>query len=145
MLLFIGLPGIRSIQDRQYFNTSHVTVYLHRTKLILVLQNLFQYISCYCLSLLSALTPASIHISIHLMLLFIHFCFVLPIFIPVFQYISCYCLSQSEEDEMPAVYSFQYISCYCLSILILNILPSILYFNTSHVTVYPFSQTIHIS
>ena len=96
----------------------------------------FQYIPCYCLSLLPFVqVPPSSHfntshvtvyhkarpctmchtmISIHPMLLFI---------------------------AMPAIFSalfsgFQYIPCYCLSQLAVPVLKSGAHFNTSHVTIY---------
>ena len=67
-----------------YFNTSHVTVYrvvgLFESK-----KRLFQYISCYCLS--------------------VKFLFQL-INIPKFQYISCYCLSASSDIACTFVFHF---------------------------------------
>ena len=55
-----------------HFNTSHVTVY-HVAHGGYNAACLFQYISCYCLSLLVDSLPCPDHISIHLMLLFIEF------------------------------------------------------------------------
>ena len=101
--------------------------------------NIFQYISCYCLSssFLTAksiclyfntshvtvyqqshtITPHGIQISIHLMLLFIR-----------------KRISKNTEQE-----EFQYISCYCLSNQDhLHVYP-LPHFNTSHVTVYRIS------
>ena len=40
------------------------------------------------------------------------------------------------EEGIPLIVIFQYISCYCLSWQTFMIFLSILYFNTSHVTVY---------
>ena len=57
-----------------YFNTSHVTVYRYQY-LDMYHQDLFQYISCYCLSLSSNPKSRPKKISIHLMLLFI--CYIL--------------------------------------------------------------------
>ena len=119
---------------------------------------LFQYISCYCLSMIG-LAKGDDH--------------------PVFQYISCYCLSASTASAStissnfntshvtvyqwyydsrlftfidfntshvtvyllgsafaPFFFAFQYISCYCLSRKYKIVLYFSLYFNTSHVTVY---------
>ena len=118
-----------------YFNTSHVTVYLfwwihYRVQII------FQYISCYCLSLntSSVLIPflISIHlmllfillpvcsllcmsrISIHLMLLFIEFGRFLNKLSDHFNtsHVTVY-LPKDETEEIDVW--FQYISCYCLS------------------------------
>ena len=81
-----------SHSDNSYFNTSHVTVYLRQVcpacllllisihLMLLFIQStacrriekrVFQYISCYCLSYLSASDIHWLVISIHLMLLFI--------------------------------------------------------------------------
>ena len=119
-----------------YFITSHVTVYLfwwihYRVQII------FQYISCYCLSLNTSSVLIPFLISIHLMLLFI----LLPVcsllcmsrisihlmllFIRVVQakkawynYISIHLMLlfiflffQQRYQHL----KFQYISCYCLS------------------------------
>ena len=96
------------------FNTSHVTVY--RVTVSPTFRfNVFQYISCYCLSesdwipttgnrisihlmllfirCLSWKTKPVKRISIHLMLLFIISKIVYVIRFLTFQYISCYCLS----------------------------------------------------
>ena len=100
--------------DFRNFNTSHVTVYRQPCGDIRC-ATIFQYISCYCLSNPNRSKKKKIFdfntshvtvylrqkqkygirdcISIHLMLLFIHFggfLFFIPI---IFQYISCYCLS----------------------------------------------------
>ena len=79
----------------------------------------------------------------------------------LFQYISCYCLSFGLIPYLFFIDLFQYISCYCLSLLLVSILRQPWYisihlmllficlhfhtknnlwnFNTSHVTVYPYS------
>ena len=114
MLLFIGEHWLTA-NINNYFNTSHVTVYLY-TFFSFFFFYFFQYISCYCLS--SHITISIIYkkISIHLMLLFIGFTQPVIIDKNKFQYISCYCLSA----HMRATY-----------VIIKN-------FNTSHVTVYLF-------
>ena len=56
-----------------HFNTSHVTVYRIRNRIKFQI-GVFQYISCYCLSSPSIpISTSLIHISIHLMLLFIQY------------------------------------------------------------------------
>ena len=71
MLLFImTVKGHRNV--RCDFNTSHVTVYPFVYAVLLILLK-FQYISCYCLSASLLSSTAFVCISIHLMLLFIHF------------------------------------------------------------------------
>ena len=97
---------------------------------------MFQYISCYSLSHSSKISTEYIHVSIHLMLLFIasdsyrvntSSCFntshvtlyhdfigKLPCVIR-FQYISCYSLSGIYQGDDGKYYMFQYISCYSLS------------------------------
>ena len=97
---------------------------------------IFQYISCYCLSLL----PFRLYDPVLL-----------------FQYISCYCLSSPGFNVGLSYSRFQYISCYCLSLIGVHfqrghrisihlmllfiisgfIIPRVkCHFNTSHVTVY---------
>ena len=75
MLLFIGVK-VSYPSGRENFNTSHVTVYLthYQTGISITI---FQYISCYCLSLL----PFRLYDPVLL-----------------FQYISCYCLSNSSDS-----------------------------------------------
>ena len=87
-----------------YFNSEHSSIH-----------TIFQYISCYCLSFLTNYTHFIICISIHLMLLFIGSLYSSILFLLTDFNTSHVTVYQSEEDEMPAVYSFQYISCYCLS------------------------------
>ena len=124
------------IRLRRHFNTSHVTVYhltvdFNDSDIIL-----FQYISCYCLSIRRTDFIAGGYISIHLMLLFITVAG--KIIEPKiwFQYISCYCLSALLPTPTYNVPSFQYISCYCLSGKVMRKRGFFSYFNTSHVTVY---------
>ena len=69
MLLFI-LPDAWYFCFLNDFNTSHVTVYPFLYQLLSTI-NLFQYISCYCLSLRLCFCSFFLCISIHLMLLFI--------------------------------------------------------------------------
>ena len=81
------------IRLRRHFNTSHVTVYhltvdFNDSDIIL-----FQYISCYCLSIRRTDFIAGGYISIHLMLLFIAEIVLIRSPPSSFQYISCYCLS----------------------------------------------------
>ena len=69
MLLFI-IKADGDATRALNFNTSHVTVYqLVRASVLEEL--IFQYISCYCLSVLLTLIKTAMQISIHLMLLFI--------------------------------------------------------------------------
>ena len=118
-----------------YFNTSHVTVYQYLVFIIHTTTK-FQYISCYCLShkvlflschhthfntshvtvylIIFIHLSITLHISIHLMLLFI----------------------VSHNSLYFVQLQFQYISCYCLSPLLCCFYFSKIHFNTSHVTVY---------
>ena len=98
---------------------------------------LFQYISCYCLSITKAEITTLFYISIHLMLLFIGGKMDLWLEILEFQYISCYCLSIPIFLKPFWQFLFQYISCYCLSASSLSCMSITSHFNTSHVTVYP--------
>ena len=177
MLLFIQVAYRNGISSF-HFNTSHVTVYhlfdisplcstsisIHlmllfivETFFISVLINLFQYISCYCLSKRGIRVYGTYSISIHLMLLFIKVLHPNGLSLAVFQYISCYCLSHSGESRFRKIHyfntshvtvypysgqthtydgKFQYISCYCLSSAIICLATFLKNFNTSHVTVY---------
>ena len=67
---------------------------------------------------------------------------VFPLIHPVkwFQYISCYCLSLPDHKYQHCNKWFQYISCYCLSKRDSIISMAGTNFNTSHVTVYPFTD-----
>ena len=125
------------------FNTSHVTVYQEEAR-TLTGYKLFQYISCYCLSVflfisfyggtkfqyiscycLSSkiwiLPPwfsdfNTSHVTVYLVR-------TEPVAtIALFQYISCYCLSMPLSFSSSSMPRFQYISCYCLSILTLLLL-----------------------
>ena len=119
----------------------------------------FQYISCYCLSLWLVTVVSFVRISIHLMLLFISLAKSDWSLFALFQYISCYCLSGLPNNNRIRN-GFQYISCYCLSsarpdvpvsvqisihLMLLFICSASMiliqkqYFNTSHVTVYPYA------
>ena len=71
------IKEMKYTQWLEYFNTSHVTVYLLCFPDNL-LQQIFQYISCYCLSVIHLCIVRQLHISIHLMLLFI---FTHPVFL----------------------------------------------------------------
>ena len=79
-----------------------------------VCSDLFQYISCYCLSCQMQWLQLVLYISIHLMLLFIF----------------------TASDGCFIHKLFQYISCYCLSKCGISVYVPTLDFNTSHVTVY---------
>ena len=157
MLLFIIAAWILLVIFH-YFNTSHVTVYhatcldcdcngfisIHLMLLFICCQCrscrhdlVFQYISCYCLSVSCMyLRVAHLFISIHLMLLFIWIAWIsthravwISIHLMLLFIITgfFYFLPDSR---------FQYISCYCLSCSFFNLDQPYRYFNTSHVTVY---------
>ena len=98
--------------------------------------NVFQYISCYCLSNRQNKRIKTGLISIHLMLLFIGFTQPVIIDKNKFQYISCYCLSKRQCVHFITYLIFQYISCYCLSTNLFVGGLEMTNFNTSHVTVY---------
>ena len=114
MLLFIGILK-SSNQSNHNFNTSHVTVYHDKLKNT-IQQVIFQYISCYCLSIQ---TVAMYYNRIYFNT----------------SHVTVYpCNKTPTASEA----SFQYISCYCLS-LKMNLESQLqLNFNTSHVTVYPY-------
>ena len=60
----------------------------------------------------------------------------------LFQYISCYCLSIIWNVDKLKKKLFQYISCYCLSYSLQRAFHRFPYFNTSHVTVYPYAALV---
>ena len=70
MLLFIGDADAAQSGDEDSFDTSHVTLYLVQPDFYLLV-DVFQYISCYSLSRWIVIYALFLHVSIHLMLLFI--------------------------------------------------------------------------
>ena len=76
-----------------YFNTSHVVIYLNRIKETGWDKYKFQYISCCYLSVLWLQKKLFLYVSIHLMLLFIWECQAQVHVYYTFQYISCCYLS----------------------------------------------------
>ena len=132
----LSISGATGQEFDDRFNTSHVTLYL-RISYRVSSANAFQYISCYSLSItLTSIYSLFLHVSIHLMLLFIY----VPVGWSVqkscfntshvtlyrqgncgywirtkFQYISCYSLSEAQKENFISSLEFQYISCYSLS------------------------------
>ena len=109
-------------EQTKNFNTSHVTVYRRHTGNDHPVSE-FQYISCYCLSVVQHLFDCFFFISIHLMLLFI----LLP--------------------HLPHVF-LRIISIHLMLLFILVLpqgSPFVLHFNTSHVTVYHGAQSNIVS
>ena len=96
------------------FNTSHVTLYPYKRR-VRCKQNPFQYISCYSLSRDCSCNCITLIVSIHLMLLFIIVLLFKVKFSTSFQYISCYSLSRTFRHTVLPWFRF----------------------NTSHVTLYP--------
>ena len=135
--LYHDLDHIKETVDES-FNTSHVTLYRANTIFIVVIVAVFQYISCYSLSMTryrmlwmfhrfntshvtlylesSINRSVILHVSIHLMLLFITCSVVCMCMIWWFQYISCYSLSFHKDRRGVFDRMFQYISCYSLSL-----------------------------
>ena len=75
----------------------------------------FQNISCYCLTQFHVGRRDSDTISKHLMLLFNVFFPLKEVNIPTFQNISCYCLTIMQLFIFSKIIIFQNISCYCLT------------------------------
>ena len=102
----------------------------------------FQYISCYCLSIIWWVWPCmqtnfnTSHVTVYP-----NSCSKSNQSIQ-FQYISCYCLSGTDTREFQGNVKFQYISCYCLSAIQQLKESKKLYFNTSYVTVYPMALEV---
>ena len=116
MLLFIENGTLTPSDVEIRFNTSHVTLYRKIFLESSVSSVLFQYISCYSLSLK---TPRYRY------------------YIYSFQYISCYSLSRIHRTIKLIANGFQYISCYSLSMEETQMKINTSCFNTSHVTLYP--------
>ena len=76
---------------------------------------MFQYISCYSLSMWIRPCDNRPWVSIHLMLLFIEGTKDTIDNSGKFQYISCYSLSWNTNEDFRNTITFQYISCYSLS------------------------------
>ena len=115
MLLFIENGTLTPSDVEIRFNTSHVTLYRKIFLESSVSSVLFQYISCYSLSLK---TPRYRY------------------YIYSFQYISCYSLSRIHRTIKLIANGFQYISCYSLSMEETQMKINTSCFNTSHVTLY---------
>ena len=156
MLLFIVTLSAYLPPD-VHFNTSHVTVYLN-SAILFSNSLLFQYISCYCLSVQKMLELCWIRISIHLMLLFIGTGMARKRIIEnnfntshvtvyrdqncnsrcgwIFQYISCYCLSKHtpEREQVQRNFNTSHVTVYQRNLAVWA--GNEFHFNTSHVTVY---------
>ena len=140
MLLFIGVGfSFESIGTKfQYISCYCLSYAVTGENLELVT---FQYISCYCLSTgeLKVLKPWSDFNTSHVTVYQgANIDFEVG---AEFQYISCYCLSWTCRCYRLFGSAFQYISCYCLSQSWKKVSRIRLHFNTSHVTVYPYSCT----
>ena len=148
---------VRSYALLYRFNTSHVTLYryepvntyhnnavsihlmllfIHRIILAYARKQLFQYISCYSLSITFCVLCQSLfgfntsHVTLYPLQYQSH---------PpsaLFQYISCYSLSRISKNKKERQKQFQYISCYSLSRTIYTDQQTSICFNTSHVTLY---------
>ena len=136
MLLFIVLME-QYLLSRMGFNTSHVTLYRQKKKLLLLRLIGFNtsHVTLYpcpdCCNRKSDQCFNTSHVtlyqeereiredkeevSIHLMLLFIGYKIGNYCFFRLFQYISCYSLSQFLHTFEQINWKFQYISCYSLS------------------------------
>ena len=108
---------------------------------------IFQYISCYCLStwgiviLCYLLNFNTSHVTVYL------YGRRFSVSIAKFQYISCYCLSQEQQLYSSIKFDFNTSHVTVYHRHNAQILRTYLYFNTSHVTVYLFCfrllQIIH--
>ena len=159
MLLFIELGRIA--REAAYRVSIHLMLlFIMFLDSFLRTISAFQYISCYSLSSTGMSDPCQPLVSIHLMLLFIMCYHRMSFFVKgfntshvtlyqfrkprlyvlsAFQYISCYSLSMRLSEIKIPTDLFQYISCYSLSSDFPNISFLVFRFNTSHVTLYPFS------
>ena len=115
MLLFILTQNLK-LTNLRHFNTSHVTVY--RSDWCSGSYScIFQYISCYCLSLVRRhLKQQQIYFNTSHVTVY-QWTEKKRKYLYKFQYISCYCLSICYKEIFGGIEKFQYISCYCLSII----------------------------
>ena len=118
----------------------------------LAVMQLFQNISCYCLSSNSTCFHSLIDISKHLMLLFIKDDYLNDNHPLLFQNISCYCLSEIVRKGIEIQYKFQNISCYCLShafprflVSPLLFFPYIFYISPFFTSQHPYPGTPYLS
>ena len=91
-----------------------ILLFIRFGKVPVIVTQMFQYISCYSLSIKTMVSVGIRKVSIHLMLLFIGL------------------LQSNSEPHSP----FQYISCYSLSVTGNTYGAKDVRFNTSHVTLY---------
>ena len=113
MLLFIKMRI--KIPTTEYISIHLMLLFIDVNEILFGPYVLFQYISCYCLSMIG-LAKGDDH--------------------PVFQYISCYCLSDSHCMSLETQWYFN-----TSHVTVYHNLLSVYYsanhhFNTSHVTVY---------
>ena len=113
-LYHMDTAGMES--DLLSFNTSHVTLYHQRWMFLSRRRYVFQYITCYSLSV--RLRPYNTSFLL-------------------FQYITCYSLSTGKFPSSISISVFQYITCYSLSKHTMLPIKQLCCFNTSHVTLYP--------
>ncbi len=114
MLLFILHLSRNSLSSSGGFNTSHVTLY-HGKKDKMDGLRLFQYITCYSLSLLpSFLSSRGVRFNTSHVTLYRYWVKTFNSGIS-FQYITCYSLSKDANGKILKSTEFQYITCYSLS------------------------------
>ena len=136
MLLFINNETAQVAQEILF---QYISCYCLSLQILsrFTLSVRFQYISCYCLSRWLVLCRFKSLISIHLMLLFICKGWENARGCKIFQYISCYCLSEKVATLLLRK------QCISIHLMLLFIMLLFAYrcasgqnFNTSHVTVY---------
>ena len=127
MLLFIKMRI--KIPTTEYISIHLMLLFIDVNEILFGPYVLFQYISCYCLSMIG-LAKGDDH--------------------PVFQYISCYCFSASTASASTISSNFNtshvtvYQWYYCLSFCSSRTALEYKDFNTSHVTVYQYRYLIYL-
>ena len=123
-------------REMMCFNTSHVTLYPQEKRSRAFGENSFNtsHVTLYQSS--SNLGNVRVHVSIHLMLLFIFATLSDSAVMPMFQYISCYSLSEVFKDQTAYNTGFNtsHVTLYQAFILCASLAGYC--FNTSHVTLY---------
>ena len=114
MLLFIKMRI--KIPTTEYISIHLMLLFIDVNEILFGPYVLFQYISCYCLSMIG-LAKGDDH--------------------PVFQYISCYCLSASTASASTISSNFTTSHVTVYQWYYDSRLFTFIDFNTSHVTVYP--------
>ena len=134
-------PSFLNCTEYSCFNTSHVTLYLLRMNF----PELRKCVSIHLMLLFIPIVPLPLLffllVSIHLMLLFILWIQKTSVLYTQVSIHLMLLFIDDLDEEINSLYVFQYISCYSLSAANKGDGETYISFNTSHVTLYPVSDT----